>query len=72
MMIVKTSSIWRESFWASSSLSIATLSHLLCLERISVGPCKASDLLQHLVVLFLNHEWQTMSFMISRFRVFKP
>jgi hypothetical protein len=68
MMIVKTSSIWRESFWSSSSLSIATLSHLLCLERITLGPHKASDLLQHLVVLFL-HLHLTANYVIHDFQV---
>jgi hypothetical protein len=48
MMIVNTSNIWRESYWSSLSLSIATLSHLLRLERISLGPQKAADLMQHL------------------------
>jgi hypothetical protein len=66
--VVNTSNIWRASFWSSSSLNIATLSHLLCLERISLGPHKASDLMQHLVVLFL-HLHLTANFVIHNFQV---
>lgn len=68
MMIVKTSNIWRESFRSSSSLSIATLSHLLCLERLSLGPHKASDSMQDLVVLLL-HLHLTTNYVIHDFQV---
>jgi hypothetical protein len=68
MMLVKISNIWRESFSSLSSLSIATLSHLLCLERIGLSPHKASDLVQHLVVLFL-HLHLTANYVIHDFQV---